>query len=329
MFPGAATAPDGISIDLKLLNELRLSEDRETVFVGTGNRWTNVYGFLDPWNLTAVGGRAGFVGVGGFLLGGELIRDVCSFEVFAVVIAFGLRRWNFGDCCLSTDIEQADFHTSPENTDGEQITFEISRHVFRGLMHIISKLIVHQVVLANGSISQINYQSHPDLYWALRGGGSNFGIVTRFDLETHPQGLAWGDFNAMFASNISARLSSLGVSRRSTSMVDYLYFKVLAILTKIASPFGYCTDLDTYAEQLWRTLEGSKDDPYLQVYGYFSMGIFGDWAGFHMMDGKGREDVSAYHEVRSGKKVLSVPTLGGIVWHADHLSMRSENFGAR
>ena len=49
-----------------------------------------------------------------------------------------------------------------------------------------------QVVLANDSIVQVNHQSHPDLYWALRGGGNNFGIVTRFDLETFPQGQLWG-----------------------------------------------------------------------------------------------------------------------------------------
>lgn len=48
-----------------------------------------------------------------------------------------------------------------------------------------------QVVLANGSIIQVSHQSHPDLYWALRGGGNNFGIVTRFDLETFPQGQLW------------------------------------------------------------------------------------------------------------------------------------------
>lgn len=49
-----------------------------------------------------------------------------------------------------------------------------------------------QVVLAKGSIVQVNYRSCPDLYWALRGGGNNFGIVTRFDLETFPQGQLWG-----------------------------------------------------------------------------------------------------------------------------------------
>ncbi|KAL6716687.1 hypothetical protein ACLMJK_006255 [Lecanora helva] len=50
----------------------------------------------------------------------------------------------------------------------------------------------YQVVLANGQITNVNQQSYPDLYFALRGGGNNFGIVTRFDLETFPQGQMWG-----------------------------------------------------------------------------------------------------------------------------------------
>lgn len=48
------------------------------------------------------------------------------------------------------------------------------------------------MVLASGKIAEINQNSNPDLYFALRGGGNNFGIVTRFDLETFPQGNMWG-----------------------------------------------------------------------------------------------------------------------------------------
>lgn len=63
-------------LDLHLLNGIQLSEDRETAYVGTGNRWDAVYEYLRPWNLTAVGGRVGDVGVGGFLLGGKLSQFI-------------------------------------------------------------------------------------------------------------------------------------------------------------------------------------------------------------------------------------------------------------
>ena len=45
------------------------------------------------------------------------------------------------------------------------------------------------VVLANGTAVVANARQHPDLYWALRGGGGgNFGIVTRLVFRTHPVG---------------------------------------------------------------------------------------------------------------------------------------------
>jgi hypothetical protein len=41
----------------------------------------------------------------------------------------------------------------------------------------------YEVVLANGSIIHANRHSHEDLWKALKGGGANFGIVTRFEME--------------------------------------------------------------------------------------------------------------------------------------------------
>lgn len=47
-------------------------------------------------------------------------------------------------------------------------------------------VINYQVVLADGSTVDANKNEHPDLYKALKGGGLNFGIVTRFDVEALP-----------------------------------------------------------------------------------------------------------------------------------------------
>jgi hypothetical protein len=47
-------------------------------------------------------------------------------------------------------------------------------------------------VLASGEIVYATASSHPDLWLALKGGSNNFGIVTRFDLATHPLGAMWG-----------------------------------------------------------------------------------------------------------------------------------------
>lgn len=46
--------------------------------------------------------------------------------------------------------------------------------------------LVSQLVTAVRVIIDVNETFYPELYWALRGGGNNFGIVTRSDLETYP-----------------------------------------------------------------------------------------------------------------------------------------------
>ncbi|PVI02241.1 putative 6-hydroxy-D-nicotine oxidase [Periconia macrospinosa] len=51
------------------------------------------------------------------------------------------------------------------------------------------------VVLADGTIVNANAQQNADLFWALKGGGSNFGIATRFDLQTIPIRNIWFESN--------------------------------------------------------------------------------------------------------------------------------------
>jgi FAD binding domain/Berberine and berberine like len=56
------------------------------------------------------------------------------------------------------------------------------------------------LVVADGSIAHANAKENPDLFWALRGGGGNFGVVTEFEVNLHPvssvlfgAGMCFGD----------------------------------------------------------------------------------------------------------------------------------------
>ena len=52
----------------------------------------------------------------------------------------------------------------------------------------IDSMVGAEAVLADGSIVHASEQEHPDLFWALRGGGGDFAAVSRFEFRAHPVG---------------------------------------------------------------------------------------------------------------------------------------------
>jgi FAD/FMN-containing dehydrogenase len=76
-------------------------------------------------------------------------------------------------------------------------------------------LIGVQMVTAEGRVAEVSAETDPDLLWALRGGGGNFGIVTRFDYALHPMG-------PMYGGEFVVRIERLGelLARSFEAMAD-------------------------------------------------------------------------------------------------------------
>lgn len=61
---------EGVTIDMGLFNAITYNSETKIASIGPGAHWGSVYDTLTPHGVTVPGGRAGSVGVGGFLMGG-------------------------------------------------------------------------------------------------------------------------------------------------------------------------------------------------------------------------------------------------------------------
>jgi len=79
----------------------------------------------------------------------------------------------------------------------------------------------YEIVLADGTVTDANQSSNPDLWIALRGGSNNFGVVTRFDLETFEQGSFWGGVIYYPITTASQQLAAFYDFAKNSNYDDY------------------------------------------------------------------------------------------------------------
>lgn len=149
-YPDDSVSIGGVTIDLGLMNATIVSDERTTARVGGGALSRQVFAALDPYGLAYIGGRVGQVGMGGFTIGG------------------------------GTSVLAAKYGWALDNV----LEYEVSQLILASEILCLP----YKVVLANSTIVTASENSHADLYYALRGGGNNFGIVTSFNVNVFPQG---------------------------------------------------------------------------------------------------------------------------------------------
>ncbi|KAJ7462427.1 FAD-binding domain-containing protein [Mycena latifolia] len=154
----------GVQIAMTRFSGVKYHAANQTVDIGPGLLWDDVYAALAPFGVNIVGGRVPGVGVAGFTLGGGY-------------------SWKTNQHGLTVDTAVA-----------------------------------YELVKPNGDIVTVKADCEPDLFFGLKGGLNNFGIVTQFTLKAFPQGEVWGGFAYYTADQIPA--ISAALEKFSSNVTD-------------------------------------------------------------------------------------------------------------
>lgn len=172
-FAGAASINNGVTIDLAKLNTISVDKNVGLAHIGAGLKWGAIYEYLESNGMMVSGGRASQVGIGGLVVGGK-----SSFERDTKCSLIAKMNTNIGG--YSWFAPQKGF--------------------------VADTVINFELVIGNGSIINVNATSNSDLFVGLKGGGNNFGIVTRYDLDAFPFDKMWGGIMVYPTSTSKAQI---------------------------------------------------------------------------------------------------------------------------
>ncbi|PYI36245.1 FAD-binding domain-containing protein [Aspergillus indologenus CBS 114.80] len=145
---------------------------------------------------------------GGITLDLGLLTGVKINENESVSVAAGERWGTVYDALSSQNLGVCGARSSKGGIGGLALSGGLSFFSSReGL--ISDNILNYEIILASGAIVQANATDNPSLWTALRGGGNNFGIVTRFDLRTFPQDSFWAGVTYYFPASFPAQIEAL------------------------------------------------------------------------------------------------------------------------
>jgi FAD/FMN-containing dehydrogenase len=131
---------------------------------------------------------------GNALCDGGIVVDLSQMK--AAKVDLGLRRVTIEGGALLADLDAATQAHGLATPVGINSTTGIAGLTLGGGFGWLSRkygmtidnLESAEVVTAAGDVLRVSAGEHPDLFWALRGGSGNFGVVTRFEFRLHPVG---------------------------------------------------------------------------------------------------------------------------------------------
>ncbi|KAK6074294.1 FAD binding domain-containing protein [Seiridium cupressi] len=176
--PSVANVQNGLTIHLRKLRGVQIDEERRIVSIAAGEQMGKVYEVVMRAGYGVVGNRHSSGGIG---------RDAVQGgnKIPVAIMCPNNYRW----------LVPLFWHSYA-----------------RGF--VCDDVVNYEIVLASGDVVNANVHTNKDLWLALKGGGNNFGIVTRFDFPVFEQGQLWGGKLFYFLPSFSRQIRSL---------VDYLH----------------------------------------------------------------------------------------------------------